>query len=255
MYSNIDIEIVVNHILEIIYLNPENFFTEFEESENGDQTLKIIPKKILKEFFTKTLTKFSSFSTLNGYFRQSSGLSMGGKLSSPLSNIFMNIMEQKIIKKYIAKGDIIYYTRYVDDTLVCAKKGAKNDIFSEINNFHKDIEFTECEMENNGGLTFLDMNLYFDNQNILQTKLYRKSEKIVYNNFRQAIMPKSQKISTLVGEIHRINHCSSNNRDLAKSLGDLEKAFLKNEYPKSLVENKIREINQIKISELFTEIQ
>ena len=112
--------------MEKIFNNPETFFTEFEEVENCTQkNRKIIPKNLLREFFIKTLTEFSSFSTLNGYYRQCSGLSMGGKLSSPLSNIFMNILETRIIKKYMKKGDITFYTRYVDDTLICTKKGTK----------------------------------------------------------------------------------------------------------------------------------
>ena len=124
MYSNIDIKIVIDFILEKIYSNPESFFTEFEESENGDEpTIKIIPKHLMKEFFTKTLTKFSSFSTLDGFFRQRSGLSMGGKLSSPLSNIFMNILEQKVIKNIFSK-EILYSTHVSWMTHFCALKKA-----------------------------------------------------------------------------------------------------------------------------------
>ena len=65
---------------------------------------------------------------------------------------------------------------------------------------------------------------------------------VVLNNFRQAIMPKSQKISTLVGEIHRTNHCSSTKNELDSSLKELELIFLRNEYPKSLITKKIREV-------------
>ena len=57
------------------------------------------------------------------------------------------------------------------------------------------------------------MNLHLDENNILQAKLYRKSEYIVYNNYRQAIMPKSQKISTLVDEIHRTNYYCSTEKE------------------------------------------
>ena len=100
-----------------------------------------------------------------------------------------------------------------------------------MNNFHKNINFTEETMKNNS-LIFLDMNLYIDNENKIQTKLYRKSENIVYNNFRQSIMPKSQKIATLAGEIYRTKYCCSTENDLEISLKNLEKIFLNNEYPK-----------------------
>ena len=65
----------------------------------------------------------------------------------------MDILEKQIVKKYIKKGDILYYTRFVDDTLICTKKGVKENIFKEMNNFFKDITFTECQMEQNE-LTF-----------------------------------------------------------------------------------------------------
>lgn len=73
------------------------------------------------------------------------------------------------------------------------------------------------------------MTLYIDQNNKLQTKIYRKCEEVVLNNFRQAIMPKSQKISTLVGEIHRTNHCCSTEKERDFSLKKLESIFLKNE--------------------------
>ena len=65
------------------------------------------------------------------------------------------------------------------------------------------------------------MSIYLDENDTLQTKLYRKSEKVVYNNYRLAIMPKSQKISTLSGEIHRTNYCCSNEKHLNISLKKL----------------------------------
>ena len=77
----------------------------------------------------------------------------------------------------------------------------------------------------NNQLTFLDMTLFIDQDEKIQTKLYRKSEKIVYNNFKQAIMPKSQKISTLTGEIHRFNHCCSTKNELKNHSKNLKKLF------------------------------
>ena len=92
-------------------------------------------------------------------------------------------------------------------------------------------------MQNNE-LNSLDRLLYVDENKKIQTKIYRKSDQVVYNNLRQAVMPKSQKIATLSGEIYRTNYCCSNKSDLDKSLKNLENIFLKNEYPKSLINKK-----------------
>ena len=39
------------------------------------------------------------------------------------------MLESYVIKKHIELGDIIYYGRFVDDTLLVTKKGSKNNIF------------------------------------------------------------------------------------------------------------------------------
>ena len=51
------------------------------------------------------------------------------------------------------------------------KKGSKNKIFEEMNNFHQDLNFTEEPMKNKQ-LTFLDMTLFIDEDDKIQTKIY-----------------------------------------------------------------------------------
>ena len=61
-------------------------------------------------------------------------------------------------------------------------------------------------------------------------------------------MPKSQKISTLTGEIFRAKYCSSTDSDLNKALSNLKSIFIKNQYPEKLISNKISEIKNRKFT-------
>ena len=162
MYSNININRVVSYIIDKIYVDPKKFFTDVElNDKTGETKPLIIPKTVFQKFLISILTEFSGFSALSGYYKQKSGLSMGGKLSSPLSNIYMHMLESDVINEHILNGDILYYCRYVDDTLILTKKGSKNSIFEKMNKFDKNLIFTEEPMKNNE-LKFLDTCLYLD---------------------------------------------------------------------------------------------
>ena len=70
LFTSINVPRVVELIIERIYENPVDFFPE-----NTSQTFP--PQKIFKEFLVAVLFKYSAFWTLNGYYRQKCGLSIG----------------------------------------------------------------------------------------------------------------------------------------------------------------------------------
>ena len=105
---------------------------------------------------------------------------MGGKLSSAMSNIFMNIMEKNTIKKFIDQKTLIFYGRYVDDCLLVVRKRSKNLILTEMNNFDPFLKFTSEEMHNNC-IKFLDTNVIISN-NKLELKQFFKHDNVVINN-------------------------------------------------------------------------
>ena len=119
LYTSVNVERTVNHILDIIYQNPIRFFPESEKiikTQNAEKTVILKPpeKKLLKTFFMDVLLKFSSFEALSGFYRQKSGLSMGSKISPSVANIFVSIMEKNLIKDLISQNIIISYYRYVE---------------------------------------------------------------------------------------------------------------------------------------------
>ena len=153
LFPNINVKRVITNIIDKIYKNKKFYFKE-RKDENGNK-IKYPPKKIFKKFVEDTILKYSAFSSLNGFFRQISGVSMGSKLSPILANIFMNIMEQTIIKKHQMNGNIITYMRYVDDIYAVILKGSRDNILKDMHTFDPNIKFT-TEMMENQEISFLD---------------------------------------------------------------------------------------------------
>ena len=74
-----------------MYDNIEQFFPVSEETPEPP------PKILFRNFFLKILIEFSGFESLTGFYKQKSGLSMGGKLSPSLANIFVHMLEVSIV--------------------------------------------------------------------------------------------------------------------------------------------------------------
>ena len=82
--TNIDVDLTIELIIKFIFnkQNTQNVFPENPENP------KMKPEN-LREFLKCLLQKNNCFETLNFHYQQQKGLSMGGKLSNLLSNIFL----------------------------------------------------------------------------------------------------------------------------------------------------------------------
>ena len=183
--------------------------------------VEIPSRDVLENFFMAILTKFSTFEALNGFFRQTSGVSMGGKMSPSLANIFCHMFEIEIIENEIKNGSILAYYRYVDDILVILKKGEKMDLLEKLNRFDKNLGFT-MESTTNNRLNFLDTTLVI-NRNTLHLEHFRKPTTTdCLTNFKTAVSPRSYKIGAFIGELYRCNHSTTTgkarDRAIEKSL-------------------------------------
>ena len=67
---------------------------------------------------------------------------MGSSLGPLLANIVMTNIEKTIIKKFIDDKILLFYGRYVDDTLVLIKWEHLKLVHDALNNFDKDLNFT-----------------------------------------------------------------------------------------------------------------
>ena len=152
-------------------------------------------------------------------------------------------MEREVVENQLKNGNLVAYTRYVDDIV---KKSETSNKLAAMNQYEKNLNFTLEKMTDNG-LNFLDTTTYLDSPNIPQLKQYRKpTASDVIFNFNNNICPKKYKISTLTGEIHRANNTCTTSYDLETALKTVQTLFLKNGYPNKMITRKINEIKKSK---------
>ena len=247
MYPNVDVKFTVKFIVDKIYDNLEYYFGDniWFVDENGPC---YPPKEIFYRFLDDVCRKYTAFTTQDGFFRQTSGLSMGSKLSPIISNIFLTIKEGEIVGSLLEQGLLRWYRRYVDDCILIVPKSVdKNIILSAFNNNgHDQLQF-KMDLPTNGRLNFLDTSIYFDERvNLYEFCNYQRATKsnVIMNYY--SIAPRNYKLGTLCGEVYRMGFTSSNENNLNKSLLSLTNKFERNGYPRSLIECKIKEIRSRK---------
>ena len=169
---------------------------------------------------------------------------MGGKLSAQLATIFCHMMETSIIKKHLRNGNLCYYIRYVDDVLVFARKGMIDNVLNDMNSFDPLLKLT-VEKSINDQLNFLDTTIFRDQTGELQLKLFIKpTASDVKMNFRESVAPMKYKISCLVNDLHRCRNTCTTDHDLDFALKTMEKIYLKNGYPRKMINQKIKELKE-----------
>ena len=95
---------------------------------------------------------------------------MGSPLGPVLANIFMVELEQLLIPTLSNK--ILFWKRYVDDTICFIKKDSINYVLEALNSSHKNIKFT-FEVQKELKIAFLDVLLIRKNGSI-ETTVHRK---------------------------------------------------------------------------------
>ena len=128
LFTSVDIEEVVDFALKQIYVRPRTFFNDKNKKGNY---LPVPARFKFKKFLMGLLTDFSIVKTQIGTYKQVKGLAMGSPLSSLLSNLYVNMMEQRIVKNFEKSGVILCWLRFADDVLCVCKKSSVNIILTE----------------------------------------------------------------------------------------------------------------------------
>ena len=71
----------------------------------------------------------------NKLYERIDGVSMGGLLGPVLANIIMTECEKIIVETLMEEKVIMFFTRYVDDTLLVIKKSNINYVLNQFNSF------------------------------------------------------------------------------------------------------------------------
>ena len=140
---------------------------------------------------------------------------MGSPLGPTLlANIIMTELEI-IVKPLINSGKIVFYKRYVDDTLVLAKPSDIEYILNTFNTFHSQIQFTVDK--------FPDNDIHFLDIQILQngTTVYGKPTHTGQYQHYYSYTPWSRKVSWIRALIHRAHKICSNDELLKTELNNI----------------------------------
>ncbi|XP_055604813.1 uncharacterized protein LOC129753044 [Uranotaenia lowii] len=125
----------------------------------------------------------SNFFQLNGkIYAQKFGVPMGSPLSPVIASIALERIEKAALEA-LSERDIIpvFYKRYVDDCLVCAKLNEQQSIMDMFNGMHQRLKFT-IEQEVDGKIKFLDMIIRRE-EGGLTTEWFPKDENGRYLDF------------------------------------------------------------------------
>ena len=178
-----------------------------------------------------TLAKIAScgviMSTHDGFYQQTDGLAMGSPPAPHLANGWLSQFED------IIKGNAKIYDRYMDDILMDIKQPSVEEKLKEINNLHKNLQFT-IERENDKSLPFLDMKIIHDpDTGKLSSTWYNKPTDTGLIMNYHALAPKRYKRSVVSGFIHRIYRACSSWENFHNSLVRAKGILEKNQYPPS----------------------
>ena len=242
-------KIIKNDILDLkksVSYDVESLFTSIPVSETIDYIIKeIYENKVIKPIrksklifrrLLEKLTKNCVFSVNYALVKQDEGCPMGGAISVITSGIHMKRMEKDWLAPLIPK----FYRRYSNDAITKRKKNAISDeLFSNMNSHHKNIELTVESKPTR----FLDTALNVNPDGSVTKKVFRKPGKLPA--FWNSQIPKSYKRNNVNGDLHRAFKVAS---DFDAEVSIITKKYLDAGYPigfiKSVISDFKKDVNQ-----------
>ena len=231
LFTSVPLNYTINVILDEVY-----------KKKKIQTKLTRTQLKTLLELCTKEM----HFSFNGKIYKQKKGVAMGSPLGPVIANIFMVHLEKQMIHRLSDK--MSSWFRYVDDTFTFIKEGEAESIKEALNGFHADIKFT-YEVETDGRIPFLDVNVTRKDDGTFDTEVYRKkTDSNIYINW-EAFASRSWKIGTLQGLLRRAFLVCSTKEAQDKEIKFLKHIFTKvNGYPSRVVNDTLHKVrNKINI--------
>jgi len=164
---------------------------------------------------------------------------MGSPLGPTLANIFMCHNEEIWLNNCPSDFKPVHYFRYVDDTLLLFRSPEHINKFLEyLNNKHPNIKFI-CDVENNGSLPFLDVNIS-RNDNSFVTSVFRKPTYTGLTTKFSSYIPTKYKGNLISTLIYRAYKISKNHLIFCNEIDFITNILRKNEYPLNFIFRNIK---------------
>ena len=164
---------------------------------------------------------------------------MGSPLGPLFANIFLSFHERTWLADCPHTFKPMFYRRYVDDCfLIFQSKEQVTPFLDYLNSKHPNIQFTR-ELENNGSLPFLDINITRTNGHFSTSVFHKPTSTGLFTNFNSFI-PMTYKKGLLLSLISRYFSICSSYQSFHCELQNLKQVFSRNGYPISLIDNCIR---------------
>lgn len=114
----------------------------------------------------------NTFKFKNQHYHQVQGTAMGTKMAPSYANIFMGVLEQKMLQTTDLQPSI--WLRYIDDIFAIyrASEDEVHEHINHLNEFHPTIKFTS-EISRYS-INFLDVTVFRNQDNTIGTKLFVK---------------------------------------------------------------------------------
>ena len=211
----------------LVSLDVKALYTSIPNSEGIAAVKKAYDKYQQKTVATKVLTTFLALIlTLNNFifncklYLQIKGCEMGTICAPAYENIFMAYFEEKFIYP-LADAKTLLYLRFIDDIFMIWTKSEKDLIIflDELNTKHTSIKF-EFKYSRQQ-IKFLDTLVYIDNNNKLQTTLYKKSTDRQNYLHSKSEDPYSLKKSIAYSQALRIKRMCSTQNEFEKHSSNL----------------------------------
>ena len=221
LFSNIPVSETCDLIVDKLFSDNSSKYSGFDKTNF---------RKLLDICCTNNIFIFNK-----QLYAQIDGAPMGGCVSPTLANFFLGHFENLWLKQCPKEFKPTYYKRYVDDTfLIFREKSHVNLFLDYINMQHPKINFT-CEIEKNGTLPFLDVNVTKNESNSFTTGLYRKPTFTGLGLKFQSAVANSHKYNLIGCLLDRAHKICSNLVTFGAEVEKLKKYFFQNGYPIKLI--------------------
>jgi PHD/YefM family antitoxin component YafN of YafNO toxin-antitoxin module len=192
-----------------------------------EKPLAAVYTKIAKLCMEQTQFQFRG-----AYYEQTFGTAMGNALSPFIANLFMGHMENKLKRRKLFPR---VWVRYVDDIFAVVHKDRVLDLLDLLNSQHDSINFT-YEVEKDGKLPFLDVEVRRDEAAGLLFKIYRKptnTQRFIINESHHTVQHKMAAFNSM---LHRAMSIPMTDEDRKAELNYILETASLNGYARESIE-------------------